>query len=111
MELFRTGAGRVPSSNSTSCAWVAAGGTEYETGLALFALHRGADRSPDDEVYQSGTAFLLDTQCDDGSWHVKSRTRKFQPYFESGFPHGHDQWISAAATAWASMALMFTLDT
>ena len=30
----------------------------------------------------------------------------FRPYFESGFPHGHDQWISAAATNWAAMALV-----
>jgi hypothetical protein len=28
-----------------------------------------------------------------------------QPYFESAFPYGHDQWISAAATNWAAMAL------
>lgn len=28
-----------------------------------------------------------------------------QLYFESGFPHGQDQWISAAATNWAAMAL------
>jgi len=49
--------------------------------------------------------YLLTTQLDDGSWHVRSRAPKFQPYFESGFPHGQDQWISSAATAWASMAL------
>ena len=29
----------------------------------------------------------------------------FQPYKESGFPHGKDQWISAAGTSWAVMAL------
>ncbi len=28
-----------------------------------------------------------------------------QAYFESGFPHGADQWISAAGTAWAVRAL------
>jgi hypothetical protein len=36
---------------------------------------------------------------------VKSRAVKFQPYFESGFPYGHDQWISASATAWATVAI------
>jgi hypothetical protein len=36
---------------------------------------------------------------------VKGRSIPFQPYFESGFPYGHDQWISAAATNWATMAL------
>ena len=33
---------------------------------------------------------------------------KIQPYFESGFPHGHDQWISQAGTSWAAMALSLT---
>jgi len=28
-----------------------------------------------------------------------------QAYFESGFPYGVNQWISAAATAWATTAL------
>jgi len=41
----------------------------------------------------------------DGSWYVRSRAIKFQPYFESGFPFGHDQWISTAATAWATQAM------
>jgi hypothetical protein len=30
---------------------------------------------------------------------------KIQPYFESGFPYGHDQWISHAGTAWATIGL------
>jgi hypothetical protein len=33
----------------------------------------------------------------------------FQPYFESGFPHGHDQWISQAGTALAATALTFAV--
>jgi hypothetical protein len=36
---------------------------------------------------------------------VASRSRPFQPYFESGFPYGKDQFISAAASNWATMAL------
>jgi hypothetical protein len=47
----------------------------------------------------------LKTQHEDVSWYVRSRAPKFQPYFESGFPFGHDQWISASATAWATIAL------
>jgi hypothetical protein len=39
---------------------------------------------------------------------VKSRSEAFQPYFESGFPHGKDQWISAAGTSWAITALALT---
>jgi hypothetical protein len=33
---------------------------------------------------------------------------KIQPYFQSGFPYEHDQWISATGTAWAAMALTLT---
>jgi ankyrin repeat protein len=55
--------------------------------------------------YLRGVQFLLGTRAKDGSWHVASRAPKFQPYFESGFPYGHDQWISAAATARAVVAL------
>ena len=51
-------------------------------------------------------SFLLKTQLADGSWYVHSRRAiPLQPYFESDFPHGHDQWISAAATSWATTAL------
>ena len=39
------------------------------------------------------------------SWFAPSRAMKIQPYFQSGFPYGHDQWISSAATAWAVMGL------
>ena len=42
-----------------------------------------------------------------GTWHVVTRSLTFQPYFESGFPHGHDQWISQAGSALAAMALTF----
>jgi hypothetical protein len=41
---------------------------------------------------------------------VASRAPKFQPYFESGFPYGRDQFISAAATSYAAIALAYTLD-
>jgi squalene cyclase len=62
--------------------------------------------SVDAAAYRRGVDYLMRTQEEDGSWHVRSRAFRFQPYFESGFPHGHDQWISMAATAWAAMALM-----
>ena len=35
----------------------------------------------------------------------------FQPYYESGFPHGKDQFISIAASSWAVRALIQTLPT
>ena len=49
--------------------------------------------------------FLLNTQFADGSWFVKTRAIPLQPPLEIGFPHGRDQWISAAGTNWATMAL------
>lgn len=64
----------------------------------------------EDEVYRRGLAFLLRTQFDDGSWFVASRTWPFQQHFDSGFPHGRDQWISAPATAWAAMAMLLAID-
>ena len=60
---------------------------------------------------QRGIQFLLNTQLADGSWYVKSRALAFQPYFDDGFPHGFDQWISAAGTSWATMALALALPT
>ena len=78
----------------------------YGTGQALVALQQSGALQTTDPVYQRGIQFLMNTQLEDGSWHVKSRAVPFQPYFESGFPHGHDQWISAAASNWAAMALV-----
>ena len=78
----------------------------YATGLVLTALAESGSLSTNDAVYLRGTRFLLDTQLGDGSWFVRSRAIPIQPYFESGFPHGHDQFISAAATNWATMALL-----
>jgi len=77
----------------------------YATGQAMYALNVAGKMATTDPVYQRGIAYLLRTQEPDGSWHVKSRSIWIQPYFESGFPHGYDQWISGAGTAWASMAL------
>jgi hypothetical protein len=56
-------------------------------------------------AYKRGTKFLLETQLEDGSCYVKSRAIPIQPFFESEFPHGQDQWISASATNWAATAL------
>jgi ankyrin repeat protein len=78
--------------------------TAYATGEALVALHEGGV-SLTDPAWRRGLQFLLKAQVDDGSWYVKSHSYGTQPYFDAGFPHGTDQWISAAATNWAVMAL------
>lgn len=77
----------------------------YATGTALYALSQTDAVSTTSAVYRKGVRYLLETQAEDGSWHVVSRTPKFQPYFDGGFPYGHDQWISQMATGWASAAL------
>jgi len=79
----------------------------YASGQALYALQQ-VGVAPSDPALQRGATFLVGTQQEDGSWHVVSRAMKVQPYFDSGFPHGDDQWISHAATAWATMALAGT---
>jgi len=82
----------------------------YATGQALYALRIGGGMSPVHETYRKGVSNLLQTQLPDGTWLVHTRSYPVQPYFESGFPHGPDQWISAAATSWATLSLTLALD-
>jgi ankyrin repeat protein len=77
----------------------------YATGVVLSTLSEAGLLQPSDTAYARGVAYLLRTQFPDGSWYVRSRSPKLQPYFQSAFPYEHDQWISAAATARAVMAL------
>jgi ankyrin repeat protein len=76
----------------------------YATGKSLYALQT-AGLPASDAAYRRGVQYLLSTQQEDGSWYVKTRALSFQPYFDAGFPHGFDQWVSAAGTSWATMAL------
>jgi hypothetical protein len=78
----------------------------YATGQSLFALNQAGLLGTEEPAYQKGVSFLLKTQFEDGSWEVKSRTIPTIPYVSSGFPHGDNQFISAAGTSWAVMALM-----
>jgi squalene cyclase len=77
----------------------------YATGEALYALSSAGGLATTDPVFRKGVDFLLSTQAGDGSWHVKTRSIWLQPYLESGFPYGRDQFISTAGTAWATLAL------
>jgi len=80
-------------------------GDAYATGQALTALAEAGVLKPTDPVYEKGVRFLLTTQLEDGSWYVRSRAVAIQPYFDGKFPHGKDQFISATATNWATIAL------
>jgi hypothetical protein len=77
----------------------------YATGQSLYVLAKTGALAPSDAAYTKGVSFLLTTQNANGSWRVASRSPKFQAYFNSGFPYAGDQWISAWATGWATMAL------
>jgi squalene cyclase len=77
----------------------------YATGVVLETLFSTGLLKSSEPAYQRGVAFLLRTQFPDGSWYVRSRAPKFQPYFQSSFPFDHDQWISSMGTSWAVMAL------
>jgi hypothetical protein len=81
----------------------------YATGSVLVALHETGGLATNDSAYRSGLSFLIAYQLSDGSWHVVSRSDPFQTYFESGYPHGKDQFISIAAAGWATTALALAL--
>ena len=77
----------------------------YATGQALIALKESGVLSASAPAYRRAVEFLLRSQHSDGSWFVRTRTNPVQPQFDSDFSHGADQFISAAATHWATMAL------
>ena len=81
----------------------------YATGSVLVALHDSGQLSTKSTVWRRGIDYLLKTQQSDGSWHVATRAIPMQEYFESGFPHGKDQFISAFGTGWATKALLISL--
>jgi ankyrin repeat protein len=84
----------------------------YSTGEALYAL-RESGTLPTDAAWRRGLAFLLSSQSADGTWHVRTRmispAEVSPPYFTTGFPYKRDEYISYAASAWATMALVSAL--
>ncbi|HWF11826.1 MAG TPA: ankyrin repeat domain-containing protein [Bryobacteraceae bacterium] len=87
----------------------------YSTGEALVALHDAGGVPITDARWRRGIEYLVSTQAPDGSWHVASRLHppaQVSPaYFESGYPYGHDQYLSASAASYAIMALSTALGT
>jgi N-acyl-D-amino-acid deacylase len=84
-------------------------GDAYATGTVLMALRR-AGMKADDPVYRKGIAYLLKTQREDGAWIVETRSKPIQVFFDNGDPGGKSQFISFAATGWAVMALLETVE-
>jgi ankyrin repeat protein len=80
----------------------------YSTSIILYSLIKAGVPAGDNTITRA-VGYLLGSQHDDGSWYVRSRAPKFQPYFDGGFPYEHDQWISSMATGWATTALASTL--
>src|SRR5262249_31723923 len=87
------------------------GSDAHSTGVALHALRESGFLNAAGLAHRRGVQYLLSTRYADGSWYVGTGGAGFQPYFQSGFPFEHDQWISAAATAWAAEALARSIET
>ena len=105
---LRSDADRIIAAQRTDGGWAQTpflDSDAYATGMVLDILYKTGFAAADHPVYRRGVAYLLRNQYPDGSWYVRSRAPKFQPYFQSGFPFAHDQWISSAATSWALIAL------
>ena len=109
-------AAKLKATQRSDGGWNSVEGREsdaYSTGEALVALHEAAGLPTTDSVYQRGIAWLLDHQATDGTWHVVSRMHPpapvSPPYFETGHPYGHDQFISTMGESYAVMALAAAL--
>ena len=84
----------------------------YATAQALVALREGGVGDID-PGWRRGVEYLLKAQAADGSWRLTSRLNPpaplSPPYFDAGYPEGHDQFISMTAASWAVMALAYAL--
>jgi len=84
----------------------------YATSQALVALREGGVGEID-SGWRRGIDYLVKAQAADGSWRLKSRLNPpaplSPPYFDAGYPEGHDQFISMTGAAWAVMALAYAL--
>lgn len=82
------------------------GSDAYATGEALYALSEAGMAGLQREAYQNGLNYLLQTQEESGAWVVMTRSNPIQPYINADFPpFDENQFISAAATNWAALAL------
>ena len=77
----------------------------YTTGQTLYFL-RKAGVAADHPALARGKDWLVRSQLPDGSWRTESHVKvKVQPWYDNGDPHGEHQYLSTAATAWATAGL------
>lgn len=103
---------RLQATQQSDGGWNSLDGREsdaYSTAQVLVALHDAGGVPASDAGWQRGINYLLRTQAPDGSWHMVSRLHPpasvSPPYFDTGYPYGHDQFLSASGAGWAVMAL------
>lgn len=78
----------------------------YATGQVLYAFSQSGLSHTESEAYQNGINYLLRTQDKSGAWIVASRSNPIQLLINTDFPpYDENQFISAAATNWAALAL------
>jgi len=109
-------AGELKATQQADGGWSSLDGRSsdaYSTGEVLVALREAGGVEVSDRAWQHGIDYLLSTQAPDGSWHVVSRLHPpapvSPPYFETGHPYGHDQFISTMGESLAVMALTAAL--
>lgn len=78
----------------------------YATGQVLYALSEAGLNDMAGAAYQNGITYLLKTQDKAGAWTVVTRSNPIQPFVNTEFPpYDDNQFISAAASNWAVLAL------
>jgi N-acyl-D-amino-acid deacylase len=80
-------------------------GDAYATATVMLAL-KCAGLPATGAVYRRGMAYLVRTQSARGAWLVTTRSRPVQTFFDNKDPGGKNQFISFAATGWATLALV-----
>ena len=86
------------------------GSDAYATGEALYALNAAGRHAASRSCLCQGSEVSAEHA---GSRRLLAREVALHlaaALLRSGFPYGHDQWISAAGTSWAVMALSATVD-
>jgi len=75
------------------------------TGEALYALHVSGSVPANDARLPEGCAVVAAESTRSGSWFAPTRAVPVQPHTFESFPNGWHQFVSDAASCWATMAL------